>query len=169
MKAIMDALNVVYEEKERRGLSSLSWSRSVLHLPVLVCFSSSAVHRRGPACCPQLSGLAPPTDRTDSDVAVVDRCHHFRLPGADRDGPSRREPPPAMDQRGQRLCLVIALGSGSALLSWTGVADYDVQLIGSLGAGIGMMMWMWILFHRDLVRGATEFRDSAPDGPRFDR
>ena len=35
--------------------------------------------------------------------------------------------------------------SSSALLSWylSGFANYDATY-GSLGAGIGMMMWMWI-------------------------
>ena len=49
-----------------------------------------------------------------------------------------------MDQRGKRFAAIAWLVS-SALLSWylASFAHYDATY-GSLGAGIGMMMWMWI-------------------------
>ena len=49
-----------------------------------------------------------------------------------------------MAERGQRVCGGAWL-AGSALLSWylANFANYDATY-GSLGAAIGLMMWMWV-------------------------
>ena len=61
-----------------------------------------------------------------------------------RYGPSRREPRWQWISVGSAFAAVAWLIS-SALLSWylASFADYNATY-GSLGAGIGMMMWMWI-------------------------
>jgi membrane protein len=61
-----------------------------------------------------------------------------------RFGPSRREPRWQWISVGSVLAAITWLGA-SALLSWylTHFANYDATY-GSLGAGIGLMMWMWI-------------------------
>ena len=61
-----------------------------------------------------------------------------------RYGPSRREPRWQWISAGSVFAAVAWLVS-SALLSWylASFAHYDATY-GSLGAGIGMMMWMWI-------------------------
>ena len=61
-----------------------------------------------------------------------------------RYGPSRREPRWQWISVGSVVAAVAWLIS-SALLSWylANFAHYDATY-GSLGAGIGMMMWMWI-------------------------
>jgi membrane protein len=61
-----------------------------------------------------------------------------------RFGPSRREPRWQWISVGSALAAIAWLGA-SALLSWylTRFTNYDATY-GSLGAGIGLMMWMWI-------------------------
>ena len=61
-----------------------------------------------------------------------------------RYGPSRREPRWQWISLGSVLAAIAWLIS-SALLSWylASFADYNATY-GSLGAGIGLMMWMWI-------------------------
>ena len=79
----------------------------------------------------------------------------------------------AVAERRQRLRRD-PLASGSVLLSWylANVADYDATY-GSLGAAIGLMMWMWvsaivILFGAELnseIEHQTA-RDSTTGGER---
>ena len=61
-----------------------------------------------------------------------------------RFAPSRREPRWQWISVGSVFAAIAWLGS-SALLSWylSSFANYDATY-GSLGAAIGMMMWMWI-------------------------
>jgi membrane protein len=61
-----------------------------------------------------------------------------------RYGPSRREPKWRWLSVGSVLAAITWMG-GSALLSWylENFANYDATY-GSLGAAIGMMIWMWM-------------------------
>jgi membrane protein implicated in regulation of membrane protease activity len=61
-----------------------------------------------------------------------------------RFGPSRREPRWQWISVGS-VVAAIAWAVASALLSWylASFASYDATY-GSLGAGIGLMMWMWV-------------------------
>jgi membrane protein len=74
-----------------------------------------------------------------------------------RYGPSRRKPRWQWLSIGSVIAAVAWLVS-SALLSWylTSFADYNATY-GSLGAGIGMMMWMWTSIdkHHSLVTSAS--------------
>jgi len=146
MKAIMDALNVVYEEKEKRSfiklnLVSLAFTLAgigsllvalgaVVILPVALSYLG--LHN--------VTGLLIHLARWPLLLVLI----IVGLAVLYRYGPSRREP------RWQWISVgsVFAAGAwltSSALLSWylSNFANYDATY-GSLGAGIGMMMWMWI-------------------------
>ncbi len=145
-KAMIDALNVAYDEKEKRSfvilnLVSLAFTiagiaaillaiGAVVVLPVLLSFL----------------GLGNVTDtllrlaRWPILLVLV----IGGLAALFRYAPSRRE------ARWQWLTIgsifaAVAWLVGSALLSWylADFANYDATY-GSLGAGIGMMMWMWM-------------------------
>ena len=175
MKAIMDALNVVYEEKEKRGfikLNLVSFGFTLAGISVLLLALATVVVL--PVALNYL-GLHNTTDqllRFLHTLAVVDPLSSFSVsPCSTAYGPSRPGTPLAMDSAGSVFAAVAWLVS-SALLSWylASFAHYDATY-GSLGAGIGMMMWMWIssiviLFGAQLnseIEHQT-VRDSTVDG-----
>ncbi len=146
MKAIIDALNVVYEEKEKRGfiklnLVSLAFTGgaivalllalgAVVVVPLLLAwfgvanlFATLVQYMRWPLLLV---------------IVIVGIAIIYRF------GPSRREPRWQWLSVGSIFAAAAWLGS-SALLSWYlgSFAHYDATY-GSLGAAIGMMMWMWI-------------------------
>jgi membrane protein len=146
MKAIIDALNVVYEEKENRGFIKLNLNSvaftlaaiaalllalgAVVVLPLLLAWlgfvtvtASLVQYARWPVL------LA---------LVIVGLALVYRF------GPSRRKARWQWLSVGSVFAAVAWLGS-SALLSWYlgSFAHYDATY-GSLGAAIGMMMWMWI-------------------------
>jgi membrane protein len=146
MKATIDALNVVYDEKEKRGffwlnLTSLAFTvaaiislllaiAAVIVLPVLLnyiglSYFSETLLRvlRWPALLVLIiTGLA--------------MLYRF--------GPSRTEPRWEWLSVGS-VAAAVAWLVASALLSWylANFANYDATY-GSLGAAIGFMMWLWI-------------------------
>jgi membrane protein len=146
MKAIMDALNVVYDEKEKRSFIMLN--------VISLCFTMGAI-------AAMLLGVA-------AVVVVPLVLAHFglgtwsesllallRWPALMvlvliglsvlyRFGVSRREPKWRW-VTGGGLFAAVAWLTGSALFSWYlgRFAPYD-QTYGSLGAAIGLMMWMWL-------------------------
>jgi membrane protein len=146
MKAIMDALNVVYEEKEKRGflklnLVSLAFTLAAIGSLLLAVGAVVVL----PIVLAHL-GLQNVTDALFRlarwplllVLVIVGLAVLYRF------GPSRREP------RWQWLTVgsVFAAAAwllSSALLSWylASFANYNATY-GSLGAGIGMMMWMWV-------------------------
>lgn len=148
MKAIMDALNVVYEEKEKRGfikLNLVSFGFTLAGIGVLLLALATVVVL--PVALNYL-GLHNTTDqllrfaRWPLLIVVI----ILGLAVLYRYGPSRREPRWQWISAGSVFAAVAWLVS-SALLSWylASFAHYDATY-GSLGAGIGMMMWMWISF-----------------------
>ena len=86
-----------------------------------------------------------------------------------RFGPSRDEARWQWLSVGSVFAAITWLAS-SALLSWylENFADYDATY-GSLGAAIGLMMWMWALRHCDSVWRRAEFRNRASDCARQHR
>jgi membrane protein len=146
MKAIMDALNVVYEEKEKRGfikLNLISLAFTLAGIGVLLLALGTVVVL--PIALNYL-GLHNATDlllrfaRWPLLIVII----IFGLAVLYRHGPSRREP----RRQGISVGSVFAAAAwlvSSALLSWylASFAHYDATY-GSLGAGIGLMMWMWI-------------------------
>ena len=146
VKAIIDALNVVYEEREKRGfiqlnLLSLAFTSGgiaalLLMVSAVVAFPLALDH----------VGLAP---ESQVIVSLARWPLMFAiLLGAlgilYRFGPSRRR------ARWQWLSVGTLAAAllwifGSSLLSWylSNFGNYDATY-GSLGAAIGLMMWMWM-------------------------
>jgi membrane protein len=175
MKAIMDALNVVYEEQEKRGFvrvtavslaftlaaigSALLALGAVVVLPVVLQYLG----------LPDIADLLLRIARWPLLLILI----VIGLAVLYRYGPSRRQPRWHWISVGSVIAAVAWLVS-SALLSWylASFADYNATY-GSLGAGIGMMMWMWIsaiviLFGAQLnseIEHQT-VHDSTVDGPR---
>jgi membrane protein len=146
MKAIMDALNVVYEEKEKRGfiklnLISLAFTIAAI-VSVLLALGAVVVLPVALSYLglQNLTGLLFRLARWPLLLLIV----IFGLAVLYRYGSSRREPRWQWISVGSAFAAVAWLVS-SALLSWylASFADYDATY-GSLGAAIGMMMWMWI-------------------------
>jgi membrane protein len=146
MKAILDALNVVYEEKEKRGFIKLNL--------VSLCFTLAAIASfllaLGAVVIMPIAlnylGLHAMTDfllrglRWPLLLALI----IIGLAVLYRFGPSRREPRWQWISVGS-VVAALAWLAASALLSWylAHFANYDATY-GSLGAAIGLMMWMWI-------------------------
>jgi membrane protein len=175
MKAIMDALNVVYEEKEKRGfikltLVSLAFTLAAIGSVLLalgaVVVLPIALNYVG---LPNVTDLLMRLARWPLllILTIIGLAVLYRY------GPSRREARWQWISVGSVFAAVAWLVS-SALLSWylASFADYNATY-GSLGAGIGMMTWMWIssiviLFGAQLnseIEHQTA-RDSTVDGPR---
>jgi membrane protein len=146
MKAIIDALNVVYDEKEKRGFIKLN----LVSLAFTVGAIAATLLALGAVVVVPLVlsyfGLA-------SIGAILLRVLRWPLLLAViivglavlyRFGPSRREPRWQWLSVGSIFAAVAWLVS-SALLSWylSDFANYGATY-GSLGAGIGLMMWMWV-------------------------
>jgi membrane protein len=146
MKAILDALNVVYEEKEKRGflkltLISLGFTLAAI-AAVLVALGAVVVM---PVALNYL-GLHAVTDFLLRALRwpVLLVLMITALAVLYRFGPSRREPRWQWISVGSVVAAVAWLVA-SGLLSWylASFASYDATY-GSLGAGIGLMMWMWV-------------------------
>jgi membrane protein len=146
MKALIDALNVIYDEKEKRGFIKLNFVSLTLTagglLAVLTAVGAIVVL---PVVL-SFAGLGGWTEtllrllRWPLLLFVV----IFGLAVLYRFGPSRERPRWEWLSVGSVLAAVAWLVS-SAALSWylANFANYDATY-GSLGAAIGMMMWMWI-------------------------
>ena len=146
MKAIIDGLNVVYEEKEKRGfikLNLVSLAFTVAAIASLLLALSAVV------ALPLLLGQLGLSSITNAlfrfarwplllALVIIGLALIYRL------APSRREPRWQWLTVGSIFAAAAWLGS-SALLSWylANFAHYDAAY-GSLGAGIGLMMWMWV-------------------------
>jgi membrane protein len=146
MKAVMDALNVVYEEKEKRGFIKLN----IVSLAFTLAAIASALLALGAVVVMPILlsylGLASIADAFFRFarwplllvLVIVGLAVLYRY------GPSRRESRWQWLSAGSIFAAVAWLAS-SALLSWylSEYAHYDATY-GSLGAGIGLMMWMWV-------------------------
>jgi len=175
MKAIMDALNVVYEEKEKRGfikltLVSLAFTLAAIGSVLLalgaVVVLPVALNYLG---LPNVTDLLLRLTRWPLLLLLI----IIGLSVLYRYGPSRREPRWQWISVGSVFAAVAWLVS-SALLSWylASFANYNATY-GSLGAAIGMMTWMWIssivILSGAALNSEIEHqtaRDSTVDGPR---
>jgi membrane protein len=146
MKAIIDALNVVYDEKEKRGfiklnLVSLAFTLAAL-ASVLLAVGAVVILPLilGYIGLSGVSSLLLRLLRWPVLLALI----IVGLAGLYRYGPSRKEPRWQWLTVGSVFAAVAWIVS-SALLSWylANFANYDATY-GSLGAAIGLMMWMWI-------------------------
>lgn len=146
VKAVIDALNVVYEEREKRGfvrLNLLSLAFTTGGIAALLLMVSAVV--AVPLALDHV-GLAPHSQLIISlmrwplllAILLIALALLYRF------GPSRR---PARWQWLSVGTLAAALLwiAGSSLLSWylSNFANYSATY-GSLGAAIGLMIWMWM-------------------------
>jgi membrane protein len=175
MKALIDALNVIYDEKEKRGFIKLNFVSLVLTAGGLLAILTAVGAIVVLPVVLSFVGLGGWTEtllrllRWPVLVFVV----IFGLAVLYRFGPSRERPRWEWLSVGSVLAAVAWLAS-SALLSWylANFANYDATY-GSLGAAIGLMMWMWmssivILFGAELnseIEHQTA-RDSTTGGER---
>ena len=146
MKAIMDALNVVYDEKEKRSfirLNLLSLGLTLAAILVLIVALAAVV------VAPILLSFIGLKGSAGALIAILRWPLLLGLVVAAlavlyRYGPSRREPRwewLSVGAAGAAIAWLIC----SVLFSWyiANFGNYNATY-GSLGAVIGMMMWMWI-------------------------
>jgi membrane protein len=146
MKAIIDALNVVYDEKEKRSFVKLNLASLLF---TLVAIFSLMVALGAVVIAPIVFSVVGLSPLFGLAIAVLRWplllvLAAIALAAIYRYGPSRRE------ARWQWLSLgsvAAALGwlLSSVLFSWY-IASFGAYnaTYGSLGAAVGMMMWMWI-------------------------
>ena len=146
VKAVIDALNVVYDEREKRsfiGLNLLSLSFTIGGIAALLLMVSAVV-----AFPLALDHLALPADsRLIVSLARWPLMFVVLLTALAilyRFGPSRRSPRWEWLSVGTLAAALLWI-AGSAALSWylSNFGDYNATY-GSLGAAIGLMMWMWM-------------------------
>jgi membrane protein len=146
MKAVLDALNVVYEEKEKRGflkLNLVSLSFTIASLISILIMIGAVI------AVPLLLSRLGLAERAELIIRLGrwPVLLLFVLSGLAilyRYGPSRTTPRWQWLSVGAAIAAVLWL-AGSALLSWylSNYANYTATY-GSLGAAIGLMTWMWM-------------------------
>jgi membrane protein len=146
MKAIIDALNVVYDEKEKRSFVKLNL---VSLLFTFIAILSLMVALAAIVLAPIIFSAVGLSSLLSLAIVILRWplllvLATVGLAAIYRYGPSRRE------ARWQWLTMgsaaaAIAWLIGSVLLSWY-IARFGAYnaTYGSLGAAVGMMMWMWI-------------------------
>ncbi len=146
VKAVIDALNVAYEEREKRsfiGLNLISLTFTTVGIAALLLMVGAVV--AFPLALDHL-GLAPESKLIVAlarwPLLLVMLLIALAL--LYRFGPSRRAPRWEWLSIGAVTAAILWI-SGSALLSWylSDFANYSATY-GSLGAAIGLMMWMWM-------------------------
>jgi membrane protein len=146
IKALFDALNIVYNEPERRGFVKLNL-QSLVFTAAAICFVLLALGAM--VVLPivmQYLGFASVTDliikllRWPAMLLAVT----FGLTLLYRFGPSRAEPRWRWISWGSVLAAVTWL-IASGLFTWyaANFGSYN-KTYGSLGAIVGFMVWMWI-------------------------
>jgi membrane protein len=146
MKAIIDALNVIYDEKEKRGFIRLNLLSLAFTLGGIVAILLAIGAVVVLPLLLSLVGLGGASEtllrvlRWPALLAVI----ILGLAVLYRFGPSRDQARWQWLSVGSVFAAAAWLAS-SALLSWYlgNFADYDATY-GSLGAAIGLMMWMWV-------------------------
>jgi membrane protein len=146
VKAVIDALNVAYEEREKRSfvrLNLLSLAFTVGSIAALLLMVGAVV--AFPLALDHL-GLGPESKLI---VSLARWPLLFLILWAAlgilyRLGPSRKEPRSEWLSVGTLAAALLWI-VGSSALSWylSNFANYNATY-GSLGAAIGLMMWMWM-------------------------
>jgi membrane protein len=146
VKAVIDALNVVYEEREKRSfirLNLLSLTFTVGGIAALLLMVGAVVAL--PLLLDHL-GLGGQSKMIISLARwpLLLAMLLLALAVLYRFGPSRREARWKWLSVGAVAAALLWI-AGSALLSWylSNFGNYDATY-GSLGAAIGLMMWMWM-------------------------
>jgi len=146
VKAVIDALNVVYEEREKRGfvqLNLLSLAFTLGGIVTLLVMVSAVI--AVPLALDRI-GLAPESQFIISLTRwpLLFAILLAALAILYRFGPSRRAARWEWLSVGTLAAALLWI-AGSVLLSWylSNFGNYDATY-GSLGAAIGLMMWMWM-------------------------
>jgi membrane protein len=146
MAALFDALNVVYDEREKRSLIRF-YCTTFLFTRAGIGFIILAI--AGVVVLPVISkfvGLQESTERLLSFVRwpILLVTIMVSLACIYRYGPSRRDARWRWLTWGSLLGALLWVGT-SMLFSWY-VATFDSynKIYGSLGAGVGFMVWLWI-------------------------
>src|SRR5271166_1970229 len=144
MKAIIDALNVVYDEKEKRSFVKLNL---VSLLFTFVAILSLMVALTAMIVVPiifSMLGLSTFFSLVALRWPMLLILATLALAAIYRYGPSRREARWQWLSVGSGVAAIVWLIS-SPLFSWY-IANFGAYnaTYGSLGAAVGMMMWMWI-------------------------
>jgi membrane protein len=165
MKAIIDALNIVYGVKERRSfiklnLISLAMTAGAI-LGLLLAIAAVIALPMIMAHLPFLDDGMLAWLRWPALLAMLllGLAVLYRF-GPDLDNPYWRWISPGA------VFAAVTWIAGSALLSWYlgNFANYDATY-GSLGAGIGLMMWLWMTSIAVLVGAEFNSEIDAADHP----
>ena len=149
IKALIDGLNIAYEENEKRGLDPAgSWSALAGTVAALAFVTAMMAGAAGPAASAghPASGPVVATAGAAALAGAAGRGDTLALALVYRFGPSREQPPRwrwsdlGRRGRGGRYWMAVSL-----LFSWYvgHVARFSVTY-GSLGAIIGFMTWIWL-------------------------
>jgi membrane protein len=148
MKALFDALNMVYGEKERRGFIrlnaiSLAFTLSAL-IFMMIALSATAILPLALGYLGLSSGAGWLVALGKWPLLLVTIAFGIAL--IYRYGPSRKEPQWRWVSWGSALAGLLWLVM-SFLFSWyaSNFGNYD-KTYGSLGAAVGLMTWMWLSF-----------------------
>jgi membrane protein len=144
IKALFDALNAVYEEKEKRSFIRLNATSMVLTIGMIAFLLIALV---GVVALPVALNYLPSFLGSVLNIArwpVLLVLVAFGLSLIYRYGPSRREPRWRWVTWGSAFAAVVWLAA-SALFSWY-AANFGSfnKTYGSLGAVIGFMTWIWL-------------------------
>jgi membrane protein len=148
MRALFDALNVVYGEKEQRSFGRLNAISLAFTLGALIfmVLALSAI-----AILPLALGYLGLSFGAEWLVALgkwplLLVTIAFGIALIYRYGPSRKAPQWRWVSWGSALAAVLWLAT-SVLISWYAgnFGNYD-KTYGSLGAAVGLMTWMWLSF-----------------------
>ena len=146
-KAIFDALNIIYKEREKRGFISLTIHSLLFTLAGLVMVLLAIA---GIILVPITLKLVGAADSTTSASLSILRwpllylALLFALACLYRYGPSRTHPQWQWVTWGSAIAGAVWL-VGSLALSWyvSNFGNYNATY-GSLGAVIGFLVWMWL-------------------------
>jgi membrane protein len=175
MAALFDALNVVYDEREKRSLVRFYTTTFLFTLAGIV-FVIVAI--TGVVILPvmlKFVGLAAATERLLAILRwpVLLATIVMSLACIYRYGPSRRDARWRWVTWGSIVGALLWMGT-SMLFSWY-VATFDNynKIYGSLGAGAGFMVWLWVSAVIVLLGGELNAemehqtaRDTTEGGPR---
>jgi membrane protein len=155
-KAIFDALNIIYKEREKRGFIHLTFKSLLFTLAGLAIVIIAIAGVVAVPVALKLLGIPQ-----ESGTAVLSLLRWpllylvilFSLACLYRYGPSRTHPRWRWVTWGGAMAAAIWL-AGSLVLSWyvANFGSYNATY-GSLGAVIGFMIWMWLSIIIILVGG----------------
>jgi membrane protein len=146
-KAIFDALNIIYKEREKRGLIGLTLTSLVFTLGAIIVVTIAMAGIVAAPLALKLLGISPQSATSWLTVLrwpVLYLVILFALACLYRYGPSRNKPQWRWVTWGSAIAGGIWI-VGSLLLSWY-VANFGTYnaTYGSLGAVIGFMIWTWL-------------------------